>query len=266
MTGRAPPILNARPLAPPWATPRYRGMPGAAPLDPADWLWVDDAFGPQMAERDRLLRDIPDRVHALRPPALPAARELLERVLAALEAAPGYALGADAVTRPDGVRVALDRAAPLMTLGRLAQEDFCLLERPGDAAEHVLTGAVLCFPAGWTLAEKMDRPLTRIHGPVRSYDDGAARRVQRLFDGLRPGQALWRVNGVLDADPALHQPLTEADRHHAPVSARRRGDYFRSERQTLLRLPRTGAVVFSIHTVVMDAAALTEAERAATLA
>ena len=262
----AGPILNARPPAPPWATPRYRGMPGAAPLDPADWLWVDDAFGPQMAERDRLLREAPERVHALRPAALPAARELLDHALTALADAPGYALAPDAVTRPDGVRVALDRAAPLMTLGRLVQEDFCLLHRPEGADEHVLTGAVLCFPAGWTLAEKMDRPLTRIHAPVRSYDDAAARRVQRLFDGLRPGQGLWRVNGVLDADPALHQPLTEAERHHAPVSARQPGRYFRSERQTLLRLPETGAVAFSIHTIVMDAAALTEAERAATRA
>jgi len=262
----AAPILNARPLAPPWATPRYRGMPGAAPLDPADWLWVDDAFAAQMAERDRLLREIPERVHALRPAALPAARELLARVLAALAVAPGYRVAADGVTRPDGVRVALDSDAPLMTLGRLAQEDFCLLDRPDGAAEHRLTGAVLCFPAGWTLAEKMDRPLSRIHAPVHSYDDAAARRVQRLFDGLRPGRALWRVNGALDADPALHQPLSEAARHHAPVSARQPGRYFRSERQTLLRLPETGAVVFSIHTIVMDAAALTEAERAATRA
>jgi len=96
------------------------------------------------------------------------------------------------VTRPDGARIPIDRADPLGTLGHLVQEDLCLMERRG--AEHVLTGAVLCFPASWRLSEKVGRPMIGIHEPVREYDATLARRVQRLLDGVRTGRPLLRFN------------------------------------------------------------------------
>ena len=37
--------------------------------------------------------------------------------------------------RPDGVLVPLD-GPPLITAGRLVQEDLCLLEKPDGEAEH----------------------------------------------------------------------------------------------------------------------------------
>jgi hypothetical protein len=222
-----------------------RRLPGMAPLDPADWLVVDDAYAAQMAERARLIADRPDAVHALLPQARPAAEELLAAVLDHLAARPDFAVAAAAVTRPDGVTVALDRDAPLMTLGRLTAEDFCLIEAQDGA--HVLTGAILCFPAGWTLAEKIGRPLGRIHAPVEAYDDDIGKRVDRLFDGLKPGRPIWRANAHPYDDPTLFAPRTEArrDKYGGPASP-----YLRSERQCLLRLPATRAVVFSIHTAM----------------
>lgn len=244
-------LQSALPFAP-WVDPRQRRLPGIQPLDPADWLLVDDAFAGQMALRDRLLRQMPDAVHALLPEARPAAKELYARVLADLARLPGYRRGAGTVTRPDGVCVALDPAAPLMTLGRLIQADLCLMERRGS--QHVMTGAVLCFPAGWTLAEKLGRPLTRIHAPVAAYDDGLAARVQRLFDAIRPDQPLWCANVLAYAEPDLFAPRREADPRPQTAGA---GNYVRTERQCLVKLPVTGAVVFSIHTAVVRRDALT---------
>ena len=242
----------------PWVDPRHRRLPGIQPLAPADWLLLDDAFAGQMALRDRLLQECPDRVLALLPEARPAADELFARLLQDLPRLPGYAVGAEAVTRPDGVHVPLDRTAPLRTLGRLVQQDLCLMQRRG--AEHVLTGAVLCFPAGWTLAEKLGHPLLRIHAPVRDYEAGLAARVQRLFDAIRPEQPLWRVNVLAYAEPDLFAPRTEADPRPQPAG---HGAYVRSERQCLLKLPETGAVVFSIHTAVVPRDRLTPAQAAA---
>ena len=76
-----------------------------------------------------------------------------------------------------------------------------------------------------------------------------ARRVQRLFDGVREGRPLWRFNALWYDDPTLFQPRPE----NAPRAAidRSKAPYFRSERQSLVRLPQTGAVVFSIHTYVV---------------
>lgn len=225
-------------------------LPGTRPFDMADWLDIDSAYAGQMALRDRLLSDQRDAVLWLDPAAWAAAQELMALVLDHL---PGsFCREGDAMTRPDGVRVALDDSDPLGTLGRLVQEDLCILKKDGD--EHGLRGAVLCFPASWMLAEKAGRPLVGIHAPVRDYDTDLAKRVQRLFDGIKPGRPLWRFNALWYDDPALYQPRSEHARRDAPGSAE--APFMRSERQCLLRLPKTGAVVFSIHTYVVPRAAV----------
>ena len=244
-SGQGAPILQRVLPQMPWMDPAQARLPGVQPAAPGDWLRVDEAHAGQMAERDRLLRDAPVRVLSLLPGAEAAAVELLDLVVAECAGLPGYVVGTDRVTRADGCVVALDRTAPMQTLGRLVQEDFCIHLPQG--AEHVLMAAVLCFPASWTLAEKIGRPLTGIHRPVAPYDAPMAARVQRMFDAIRPGQVLWRANALLYADPALHQPRVEGD--HRPRPANRH--YMRTERQCFVRLPLSGAVVFSIHTSVV---------------
>ncbi|SEQ65235.1 Protein of unknown function [Thalassovita taeanensis] len=224
-----------------------RPLPGIAPLPPKDWLLIDEAYGPQMAERTRLLRDHRAAVLRLDETARPAAEELLEVVLEQLRQRADFSVQAGQVVRPDGQLVQIDRADPLATLGQLVQDDLCLLEKRGE--EHVLTGAVLCFPASWTLAEKFMRPLIGIHVPVDVYDAELAKRVQRLFDGVQPGRPLWRFNALWYADACLHQPRPEAGPRRQDTTK----TYLRSERQALMRLPLSRAVVFSIHTFVLSA-------------
>lgn len=251
------PILQDRLPHLPWIDPRTRRLPGILPVEGQDWLRIDEAYGAQMALRDRLIASRPDVVHALLPQARPAAEELYAATLDWLRQAPGFHLTPTSATRPDGVTVPLDPAQPLMTLGRLVQEDLCLMEREGD--EYALTGAILCFPASWSLSQKLGRPLTGIHDPVPIYDAELARRVARLFDAIRPEQPLWRMNYLTYDDFVLHQPRREGERRPQP-----QGHVFiRCERQCLLRLPVTRAVVFTIHTYVVDAASVTADELAA---
>ena len=219
-----------------------RALPGIQPLPPDEWLIIDEAYAGQMALRDALLADHRDKVLALDDSAREAALEMLDMVLE--RAYPG---AGDSVTRPDGVTVPINRDDPLGTIGRLIQEDVNILQKQGD--EHVLTGGVMCFPASWTLSEKFMRPMVRIHKPVTDYDENIAKRVQRLFDGIRPGKPLWRFNVLGYHDPALHQPRTE-DAPRNKKSTQPAG-YLRSERQVMMRLPRTGAVAFIIHTYVI---------------
>ncbi|NOD77347.1 MULTISPECIES: DUF3445 domain-containing protein [unclassified Ruegeria] len=231
-----------------------RALPGIQPTTLENWLHQDDAFSGQMQRREELLFDHRDDVLALDPQAEPAARELLDLVLAQV-----YPSAGETVVRPDGAMVSIDYNRPLDTLCKLVQEDFCILQKRGD--EHVLTGAILCFPASWRLAEKFMRPLIDIHVPVESYDDSIAMRVQRLFDGIQPGRPLWRFNALWYEDPELFQPRSV----HAPreIRDRQQDSYLRSERQTMLRLPKTKAVVFSIHTYVLAAHAVSEMENPA---
>jgi len=257
------PVLHDRlPFPPPWEAPGGARLPGMQPLDPAGWILVDPAHAGQMALRDALVAGRPDEVHALRPAARAAAGELLGQVLAVLAGRPDHMVTRQWLRRPDGVRVPLDRAAPLLTLGRLVQCDFCLLV-PGADGMHRLEGAILCFPASWTLAEKLGRPLAAIHAPVPVYDEGLARRVQRLVDMLRPDRPLWRSNALLYADPSLFHPRSEtAPRVERAGEAR----FLRAERQVLSLLPASGAVAFAIHSAVVPLERLPAATRAALIA
>jgi dimethylamine monooxygenase subunit A len=238
-----------------WMEPATARLPGIQPVRDDSWLVVDEAFAGQMGARDRLIAESPALVHAMQEGARPAAEELYDAVLAKLARTEGYRLGAGCVLRPDGVEVELQPAEPLLTLGRLVQEDLCLMQKQGD--EHVLTAAILCFPASWTLAEKLGRAMIGIHQPVAEYSPDLAKRVQRLFDAIRPEQPLWRMNYNVYAEAELFQPRREAD----PQPVQRAGRYLRSERQCLLRLPQSDAVLFSIHTYLVPIETLSGSAR-----
>lgn len=245
----------ALPFAP-WADPRTRRLPGVMPLDMDDWLRVDAAYVGQMGLRDALIAGREHEVHAVLPQAVAAADELLAQVLPYLPGL-GFAAVPGGWRRPDAVVVA-DSPQPLLTLGRLLQNDFCLMQDDG-AGEHALTGAILCFPAGWTLAEKLGRPLMRVHRPVAPYSEDVGRRVQRLMDAIRPETPMWRMNANYSQAP-LFNPQPEAQDRTV-----RRAEYplIRSERQGLIRLPDSRAVVFSIHTYLVRREDLTPDQAAA---
>ena len=243
-------ILQAALPHTPWADPALARMPGMRPVE-GSWIVVDDAYAPQMAERARLVAARPEAVMTALPESEDIQADALETVLRDLP--PGFDRTAGRIVCPDGRRI--DVGAPLPTLAATIQEDVLLLDARG--AEHVLVAGLLCFPASWTLAEKLGHPLSRIHAPVPGYAGDLATRVQRLFDRVPAGRPMWRMNALGYAEPALHQPRPEAARRD-DAAAR----YLRCERQTVLRLPRTGAILFAVHTYVLRPDALTAAQRA----
>ncbi|MFN4153688.1 MAG: heme-dependent oxidative N-demethylase family protein [Paracoccaceae bacterium] len=250
-------VQTALPFAP-WADARTRRLPGILPLDMADWLRVDEAFAGQMALRDRLIAEREAEVVGQVSFAAQAVEELYEFVLARLPE--GFAREGGTVTRPDGVRVLLEPERPLQTLGRLVQEDLCLMQEAGGG-EHLLSAAVLCFPAGWMLHEKLGRPLMRMHKPVEAYTEDVGRRVQRLMDAVRVEAPLWRANAHHSRAPLFNPQPEDAAKD---TEAQGEMPYIRSERQCLIRLPVSRAVLFSIHTYLVPLAALM-AEQAAAL-
>ena len=220
----------------PWADPRLARKPGTMPLDPADWLETGADTAAQMAYRGVLIETAREVVLAGLPESEEAQAELRETVVAHTD-----------VAVPDD-------PSPLGQVGRMVQEDFCLLQQRADEEEYRLTAAILCFPSRWSLAEKLGHPLTHIHGPVPDYTDDLARRVNRLFEGVRVGRPLWRANWTVHPTDELHQPSGEwRQAEDGPL-------HIRVERQTFLRLPRSKAVVFGIRTYVDPLDALSDAE------
>jgi hypothetical protein len=125
------------------------------------------------------------------------------------------------------------------------QQDLLLLA-PVDG-EHRLVAALVCFPASWTLGQKISRPMSAIHIPVARFDADIARRTERIIASLRPGEPVWRANVLPYNDPELRQPRREGE--HRPFDPAL-PTFIRVERQTLLRLS-PASVVFTIHTCVV---------------
>ena len=227
-------------------------LPGLQPVAEGDWLRVDDAYAGQMAYRDQLIATRREDVVMRAGGPVQAEAVLLDKVVDAVLALPGFERTGSGIRRPDGVLVDLaGDTNPVVTAARLAQEDFLILEKRAEG--HVLVSAVLCFPASWTLGQKIGRNMIGIHQPVDRYDDGIASRVNRVMDVLQAGNAVWRANVLCYNDPELHQPRLEHERRPfdpaGPV-------YVRVERQTLMRLDGI-SMVFGIHTYLVPLDRLT---------
>lgn len=243
------PILQSALFEAPWDAPSFRRAPGLRPCPEDGWIAVDEVYAAQMSERARLLAERPGEVLAIRPEGEAGARECLDALRRILPVH-GFTVEGEAVLRPDGRRVSLDHGDPLRTMGHLVQEDICIMTR-GEGG-WILSGAVLCFPAGWTLAEKLGHHMTRIHAPIPHYDADLARRVDRLFDGLKVGLPVWRANLHRSPGHALFAAMRE---DHVRTPPPDDAPYLRSERQCLVKLPQSGAIVFTIHTCMVPRAA-----------
>jgi hypothetical protein len=202
---------------------------GTRALTDGDWLRRDHLALEEIALRRRLLTEQRDHVLACSAWAQQPAEEAADLVDRWLLTVPG--IGVPETEETD----------PLARAGALVQEDLCLMVHH-DGAWH-LEGAVLCFPSLWALAEKMGCSTVMVHQPVAYFADELAARVDRFFDRLRPGQPVWRRNFSLWPTLLLWAPTRTLDPAlfdaHAPW-------WLRSERQTLRRLPVTGAILFTI--------------------
>lgn len=142
-----------------------------------------------------------------------------------------------------GVRGALPEAA------LACHEDLCLLTQSPGADVYRLIGAAVAWPSDWHPAEKIGLPLRALHAPIAGYEEQLASGVDRFMATLRAGQIYGRCNWFIAATGERRwlpdRPPKEAFAHVTPENA---GEtlFIRSERQTLRRLPQTGAIVFTI--------------------
>jgi len=218
----------------------------------ADWIELDQHYPAEMAERRHLLATRRDEVFAVVPGSELARQETWD-VLAAHVAG----RWPDWFTNDGGVlenRLTGDRwnltapgHDPLEAAALLVQEDLCIIQMSED--DPLLTAGVVCFPSRWRLGEKIGRPLAMVHAPVPFYSEKLARPVDRFMGVVKPGHVAVRLNWSMSDDPTLFQPggkwRTDRAVHVTPDNA---GDalFVRVERQTLTRLPQSGAVLFTI--------------------
>jgi hypothetical protein len=181
----------------------------------------------------------------------PADAALLEHRRGLLDRHPGCAAALPGSEAAAAEVAALVGADDLPSAAVAQADDLCVLApEPG----WPLVAGVVLFPSHWRLADKLGKPLAGVHDRVPGYP---ADQADRFLDRLEPGRAVWRRNLLVHRDGELHAP--EPSPAAVPV-----GDWWlRSERQTLRRLPATGAVLFTIRTDTAPLADLDATTRAA---
>ncbi|MBE5073230.1 DUF3445 domain-containing protein [Erythrobacteraceae bacterium E2-1 Yellow Sea] len=195
-----------------------------------------------------------------------------------LQAEPDLAArAAGFAAHPEGVQLSPDAEAPgrelaamlgveggLPEVAAVHHEDMCLLQRFGDEAFYRLIGAAVVWPSDWHPKDKMGLPLTAMHAPIQGYAEQLASGVDHFMAKLKPGAIYGRCNWFIaptgERRWIADLPANEAFAH---VTAQNAGTtlFVRSERQTLRRLPETGAILFTIGIYVSPLGELTPANQ-----
>lgn len=145
---------------------------------------------------------------------------------------------------------------PMITSSRLIQDDIALMIEKPDGQYYLLAGAIL-LAGFWRLQDKFGMPLSEIHtsGDVPQFREKLERGMLNFFRRIRPEEPVLRNNYFLQVDgelPWSNSIGSEDSQGFSWNTAEKNRavehHYFRSERQSLRRLPRSGAVVFTIRT------------------
>ncbi len=237
--------------------PFENGHPGfkiaLKPLDPARWIEPDEGLGDRLTEKAHLDETAADEVFRASPEADAAQREtlrLLSRYL--LEHHPSFYWKDGSVIHLPTAKRCIDLSSgepPLKLAGQLVDDDLCLMMRDEDGRWRLMA-ASLHFPSHWSLGEKFGKSMAEIHTPVPAFVEEMDKRVARIFDNLRREQPVWRLNWSLHDEPGLHLPGPTGGPRFAGVEGASllAKAFLRVERQTLTKLPETGAILFTIKT------------------
>lgn len=215
----------------------FRLRMGLRPLDLADWLEPDEHEEAELALKRQLVSERYDDVVGIidRPDVLAASEELWDLVSQA---------GSVPRNRGSDPDSGEQNEHPIVRCGLATQEDWVLM-LPIDG-RLVIAAACVCFPTRWVLRSKMGLPMGEVHQHVAFYPEHLERTVDSFFDRLSVDKPVWRLNWNLMDDPTLFQPVGTGVDHGVTAANAGERIWLRVERQTLRRLPESGAIVFSI--------------------
>ena len=154
----------------------------------------------------------------------------------------------------------------LSNLSLQIQEDILWLLKDPDNPnilpqyrdEYVLKAATCLLPSSFDPSEKFLKNLTAIHGPVPNYSISLKKSMNKFFDNLKLNKVVQRNNWSIQLNSNFNQISKQTSRYEISKSSSEKevllaenldfanGVFLRSERQCLMRLPKSNAVLFSI--------------------
>jgi len=201
---------------------------GLKPIALESWLLPDDQFE-WTAQKGLILDQISTEVFQALPTSMPAQIEAAELVSKCL----GAKLQAN--------------EPPLMAASRLVSDDLILMEKIDDRWQ--LTALSLCSPTFFDAKYAIGNSLTLLHDSIPTGDYDLAGRISRVFDSFTPDNILERFNWTVQWGGDKYTPKGQVLRDAASVAPTTDAPtmlFERVERQTIRRLPKSGAVLFTI--------------------
>ena len=234
----------------------------------SDLLEFDDTYIPRLRLRKELLAQHPAATYECRKGAEPAVLELyawLTSTYLPRRFPTIFTLGTSELhNRTTGRALPLkpsSATAALVTLGENIDTDFLLLLPTSPSTEtYSLRAFVNCFPSGFSTRAKCGMNLAEIHAPVPGYAAKLEKSMDRFFARLEVGKLVRRTNWAvttnsdLFAEEGNHLYVAEEAGDGEAEVEKQRAEIrieecrLRCERQTLHRLPETGALVFAFKT------------------
>lgn len=201
---------------------------GLAPIDPGLWLKPDDQAA-WIEPKNDLMDAEPDAVFA-----------------SIIGSMPGQIEAAQLVSSACGQSIDPGEP-PLFAASRLVSDDLVLMEMRDGAWTN--TALCLCSPTFFSAHEAIGKSLFGLHRPVPGGDPGLGGRISRVFSLLRDELVLERHNWTVQWSEGRYTPDGTPLRAAAAAAATTEAKdqlHLRVERQTIRRLPQTGAVLFTI--------------------
>ncbi|KAF3492285.1 uncharacterized protein GIQ15_01802 [Arthroderma uncinatum] len=243
--------------------PKYHITMGLRAMKWDEWIELDNQYLGFHADKARRIEERADKCCLTTPESMDGVIELLEELCTYLpQRYPSLfrktSVGIDNLLTHESFNIISRPWAenPIITCSRLIQDDIALMYERADGQYYLLAGSIL-LAGFWRLKDKFQMPLSQIHtsGSVPGYKSHLERGMMNFFRRLKPADPVLRNNYFIQVDDELAWSGSIGSEDGETVSwntAERNkvveSHYFRSERQSLRRLPRTGAVVFTIRT------------------
>ncbi|KAH7350773.1 hypothetical protein BKA65DRAFT_582791 [Rhexocercosporidium sp. MPI-PUGE-AT-0058] len=244
----------------PWKAGKYNMTMGIRRMPEEDWLVIDNLYRDEQRMKAHLLETNFEGVLQCLPAAEEACKEALNCIVKFLVRRypshfwllvdkPGYVH--NAITSKTFRYIEPYDHPPLAIAAQLAMEDINVL-MPGkgeNSKEYYLQASFSMAPAGWYIQQRIGWPLWMVHGPVPLWDLKLRKAMEKFFLGLKVSNPVQRNNWFIQVNDTMFQQEPFADSIEQPP--RIEDIHIRYERQTLRRLPRTGAVMFLVRTYLV---------------
>lgn len=230
---------------------------GLKRLDESNWLTLDSAYLPEHFLRCHLLCTKRPQVLQTLPGSEAACQEVLSLVVTFLSSRfpQHFTLTTTSLEGP-AIHNHLTNEIfpigqqncpnPLEIAAKLSMEDFNILVKNQETGEYELKASATLFPAGWKLQERIGTSMANLHRPVPGWKEKLGGSVNRYFDHLSPKTCMERTNLFIQTTSDLFQDSPEVVSSDEVIRPERL--MVRRERQTFMRLVKSGAVLFTVRT------------------